>query len=290
MVPYGAPAQDNQSVGRSGSSSSFRLPPFWTAEPSLWFRQAESSFRRLNITASFAKYDLVLEALPQDVIISIRDLVNTITESTHMPYQQLKYRLLSSYSPSRWSLINRLLDTPPLGDRRPSVLMDSMLSLLPQDEPAGSLFLGLFLRHLPQDMRDHLSTRQFDTPHQMAETADLLWDARGHPLVNASGTAPALLMSTSLVAAAPAAPARRPSSPYPHRTQSYRLANCLLTFCLVYFRARFNLCLYHTATFSLPPTSNNFSLCPYQPAIFGLYSTSTFAYVQQQFFAHNTAN
>ena len=220
VVPYGAPAPDNQSVGRSGSSSSFRLPPFWTAEPSLWFRQAESSFRRLNITASFAKYDLVLEALPQDVIISIRDLVTTITESTHMPYQQLKYRLLSSYSPSRWSLINRLLDTPPLGDRRPSVLMDSMLSLLPQDEPAGSLFLGLFLRRLPQDMRDHLSTRQFDTPHQMAETADLLWDARGHPQVTASGTAPALLMSTSLVAAAPAAPARRPSSPYPRRGRS----------------------------------------------------------------------
>ena len=98
--------------------------------------------------------------------------------------------------------------------------MDSMLSLLPQDEPAGSLFLGLFLRRLPQDMRDHLSTRQFDTPHQMAETADLLWDARGHPQVTASGTAPALLMSTSLVAAAPAAPARRPSSPYPRRGRS----------------------------------------------------------------------
>ena len=29
--------------------------------------------------------------------------------------------------------------------------MDSTLSLLPQDEPAGPLFLGLFLRRLPQD-------------------------------------------------------------------------------------------------------------------------------------------
>ena len=115
VAPYGAPASDSQSVGRQGSSSSFRLPPFWTVEPSLWFRQAESSFCLLNIIASFAKYDLVLEALPQDVIISIRDLVNTITETSHMPYQHLKYQLLSSYSPSRWSLINRLLDTPPLG-------------------------------------------------------------------------------------------------------------------------------------------------------------------------------
>ena len=143
-------------------------------EPSLWFQQAELSFCRLNITTSFAKYDLVLEALPQDVIISIRVLVNTITETSHMPYKQLKYRLLSSYSPSQWLLINRLLDTLLLGDHQPSVLMDSMLSLLPQHEPAGSLFLGLFLCCLPQDMRDHLSTRQFNIPHQMAETAHLL--------------------------------------------------------------------------------------------------------------------
>ena len=95
--------------------------------------------------------------------------------------------------------------------------MDSMLSLLPQDEPAGSLFLGLFLHRLPQDMRDHLSTRQFDTPHQMAGTADLLWDARGHPQVTASWTAPALLMSTSLGAGSPrptpAAAAHRPRGP-----------------------------------------------------------------------------
>ena len=108
MVPFGASALDNQSVGRSGLSSSFPLPPFWTVEPSLWFRQAESSFPRLNITASFGKYHLVLEALPQDIVVSIRDLVNTVTESTHMPYQQLKYWLLSSYSPSHWSLINRI--------------------------------------------------------------------------------------------------------------------------------------------------------------------------------------
>ena len=77
-----------------------------------------------------------------------------------------------------------------------ALMMDSMLSLLPQDEPAGSLFLGLYMRRLPQDMRDHLATRQFDSPHQMAETADLLWDARSH------GAASAPLMSSELVAAA----------------------------------------------------------------------------------------
>ena len=58
------------------------------------------------------------------------------------------------------------------------------------------LFQGLYKCRLPQDMRDHLATRQFDSPHQMAETADLLWDARSH------GAASAPLMSSELVAAA----------------------------------------------------------------------------------------
>ena len=146
-----------------------------------------------------------------DVILSIRDLVNTDTEAMHMLYQQLKYRHLSSYAPFHWSLINRLLDIPLLEDRRPSVLIYSMLSLLPQGEPAGSLFLSLFLRRRPLDMRDQMSTRQ---------TADLLWDTCGHPHVTASGTALALLMSTNLAAFSPAAYLRRPSSPYPHRRWS----------------------------------------------------------------------
>ena len=92
-----------------------------------------------------------------------------------------------------------------------ALMMDSMLSLLPQDEPAGSLFLGLYMRRLPQDMRDHLATRQFDSPHQMAETADLLWDARSH------GAASAPLMSSELVAAAYP---RRVASPNSRRRRS----------------------------------------------------------------------
>ena len=92
-----------------------------------------------------------------------------------------------------------------------ALMMDSMLSLLPQEEPVGSLFLGLYMRRLPQDMRDHLATRQFDSPHQMAETADLLWDARSH------GAASAPLMSSELVAAAYP---RRAASPNPRRRRS----------------------------------------------------------------------
>jgi hypothetical protein len=57
--------------------------------------------------------------------------------------------------------------------------MDKMMSLLPAGEKPGVLFQALYLRRLPIDMREHMGGRQFDTARQMAEYADLLWDARG---------------------------------------------------------------------------------------------------------------
>ena len=56
--------------------------------------------------------------------------------------------------------------------------MGDMLALLPAGEPAGTLFLAMYLRRLPASMRDHLTTADFATPAEMMAHADLLWDAR----------------------------------------------------------------------------------------------------------------
>ena len=46
--------------------------------------------------------------------------------------------------------------------------MDAMLALLPEDEKPGCLFQGLFLERLPVKMRDHLVSREFKHPSEMA--------------------------------------------------------------------------------------------------------------------------
>ena len=56
--------------------------------------------------------------------------------------------------------------------------MDAMLALLPEDEKPGCLFLGLFLERLPVEMRDHIVSREFKNPSEMALYADSLWDTR----------------------------------------------------------------------------------------------------------------
>jgi hypothetical protein len=156
-----------------------KLPEFWAADPDLWFSQAEAAFRRSHVQDSHVRYDFVLMKLPEDVLISVRDVVRAVLDDTKDPYGLLKSRLVSSYAQTKWQLANKLLDVPDLGDQRPSALMDKMMSLLPAGEKPGVLFQALYLRRLPLDMREHVGGRQFDTARQMAEYADLLWDARG---------------------------------------------------------------------------------------------------------------
>ena len=79
-----------------------KLPDFWTADPTTWFAQAEGAFCRSNVTASYTKYDHVLMKLTQDVVMSVRDLVNSMQLNTPDAYEQLKARLTNSYAKTRW--------------------------------------------------------------------------------------------------------------------------------------------------------------------------------------------
>jgi len=158
-------------------SHTFKLPEFWIDEPEMWFRQAEGHFRRHRITDQHIMYDCVLVALPAVTLKTIRDVVRAADDAAD-PYTQIKRRLLGSFAPSTWQLVYKIIHHPQLGDLRPSQLMDSMMALLPPDDPPGLLFQGLFLERLPAEMRDILSAGEFDSPRELAEQADKIWDAR----------------------------------------------------------------------------------------------------------------
>jgi hypothetical protein len=175
QTPAPPPQQPNIQV----NAVAVKLPEFWAADPSTWFRQAEAAFRRSNITVSSTMYDHVLMKLPQDVVMSVRDLANSIETTTPNPYKLLKARLTDCYAKTRWQQCFALLDLPALGDRRPSHLMNEMLALLPTGRNRDdTIFLGIFLRRLPVSMRDHLAAGDFQTAAEMARPADVLWDAR----------------------------------------------------------------------------------------------------------------
>jgi hypothetical protein len=160
------------------SSISVKLPDFWLSDPEMWFTQADSIFRRANIKNSLTKYDYALQKLPCEVLLSVRKLALRVrTGAVEDPYEQLEEKLTASFQKSPWQRTFELLDMPELGDRRPSVLMDAMLALLPEDVPPNRLFLALFLRRLPADMRDHLAAQDLLAPVAMAAAANRLYDA-----------------------------------------------------------------------------------------------------------------
>jgi hypothetical protein len=157
-----------------------KLSEFWTSDPELWFDQADSVFRQANETASLTKYDHTLAHLPERLLVSVHDLVRKVRKDKSIkdPYKQLEQQLTASHAKSKWQLAYSLIDHPDLGDRRPSVMMDAKLALLPLEESPGTLFLAHFLRRLPQDTQDQLAALDLDSPAEMAARADKIFDCR----------------------------------------------------------------------------------------------------------------
>ena len=73
-------------------------------------------------------------------MVSVRGLIMGSAASSETPYKDLKAKLVSSYTLSRWQKVSKLIHHPGLGDCRPTALMDAMLALLPEDEKPGCLF------------------------------------------------------------------------------------------------------------------------------------------------------
>ena len=167
-------------------SDTFKLPTFWPKEPVIYFQQIEVLFDQHRVVGSVSRYRCLVLALSQEVVTPHRRFLQTITAATPNPYELLKTRLLQTYAPTDTALLTQLLAAVELGDRRPMDMMKTMLSQLPPDEPAGKLFLALYLQRLPAPLRERVAAKHFTDPQQLAEYADTLWEAQTRPLVTAA--------------------------------------------------------------------------------------------------------
>lgn len=131
---------------------SLKLPTFWTSHPQVWFAQAEAQFAIRKITADETKYCYVLSALDQSTATRLLDLINQPPRENK--YKAMRDRLVDTFCLSTRERASRLLHTRPLGDSKPSALMDEMLALL-GDHPPGFLFEQLFLERVPEEIRAH---------------------------------------------------------------------------------------------------------------------------------------
>lgn len=117
-----------------------KLPVFWKVDVRLWFCQVEAVFVTYGIVSEKARYYQVVACVEGEVLSQISDLIVTIPEDT--PYTILKQRLIARYADSEQARLQKLLDQIPLGDKRPSHVLQEMRGL------AGAQVTTEFLKSL----------------------------------------------------------------------------------------------------------------------------------------------
>ncbi|KAL3225163.1 hypothetical protein MRX96_049335 [Rhipicephalus microplus] len=156
------------------SSVDGKLPPFWTADPALWFIQVESQFTVRRITTDLTKYHYVVSSLPPAISSEIRDLL--LAPPVENAYATLKETLIRRVTPSEPQRLQQLLRGTELGDRTPSQLLRHMQQLLggTSNTIGWSTAPRTFLQKLPSGVRMVIAASEHKDLTAAAELADKL--------------------------------------------------------------------------------------------------------------------
>ena len=157
-----------------------KLPPFWSADPQVWFAQVESQFFTRKITNQDTKFHHIVACLPPEVAVDIRDLI--INKPPDNAYDELKNTLIKRTTASRTKRLQQLLSVEELGDRKPSQLLRRFEQLLDGTSSDHPLIREVFLQRLPGNVRQLLTAITTDeTPlDELAQKADRLMDVSSH--------------------------------------------------------------------------------------------------------------
>ncbi len=159
-----------------------KLPPFWPADPEVWFAQVEAQFATRNIRVQRTKFDHIVASLTPEFAMEVRDLI--LHPPADSPYDLLKQQLIKRTTASEQRKLQQLFSTEDLGDRKPSQLLRRLQQLLGDwsttFDPA--LFRELFLQRLPSHVRMVLaSTADTVSIDQLADLAGKIMEVATAP-------------------------------------------------------------------------------------------------------------
>lgn len=155
-----------------GAATVVTLPRFWAEDVVLWFLQVENKFRIHHISSQTRRYELLLDALPQEAASEVRDVLMLPLSTT--PYDDVKDALLSRLAVPEESRIQQLLSSEELGDRRPTQFLRHLQKLL-GDKAATfdtAVLKELFLQRMPVTVRVGLAIMHSQPLPKLAELAD----------------------------------------------------------------------------------------------------------------------
>ena len=172
------PATPSPSV----AAVSLKLPPYWPADPQIWFAQVESQFKTRNVTSQMTMYDYVVGSLSPDIATEVRDIILKTPDADQ--YDTLKAALIERTADSEQRRLQQLVTGEELGDRKPSQLLRRMEQLLGDQAAANTqpFLKELFLQRLPSNVRMVLaSTPATATIQDLAILADKIMEVSTPP-------------------------------------------------------------------------------------------------------------
>ena len=169
----------------SVAAVSVKIPPFWPADPLVWFEQVEAQFSTRNITSERTRFDHVIAALSHEFATEIRDII--LRPPQENVYSTLKDLLIKRTAASERKRLKLLFNSEELGDRKPTQLLRRMQQLIGDSagpDPDNSLLRELFLQRLPGHVRMVLASSGDDVPlTTLADMADKMMEV-AHPSVS----------------------------------------------------------------------------------------------------------
>ena len=152
-----------------------KLPPYWPADPMLWFAQAEALFNTRGIKTEETKFNHIVSALQPEVAVEVRDII--IDRPKEKPYSTLKAELIKRTSASQQRRVQILLNEVELGDGKPTRLLRHMRQLLGEQRIDEGIFKQLFLQRLPPNVQAILASSSDSVDlDQLATLADKIME------------------------------------------------------------------------------------------------------------------
>ena len=173
-------------------SITLKLPPFWTNFPAQWFYHVESQFNTRHVRTEKTKYDYVIAALPQEIVTSVFDVMQQITDSFETetpdstPYLTIKKALIDRHTLSESARIESLISGVEMGDRKPSEFYRSLKGLAgTSGVVSDKLIINLWMRRLPPMVQATLKALPDDNVSNLTTIADSVYEVFQGSSVNA---------------------------------------------------------------------------------------------------------